>query len=75
MATGHTIKAFDEELDALRGTICEMGGIAEQALSDAMEALVRRDLEAAERVVQRDHRLDELEAEIERRAVPNEGEP
>ena len=69
MATGHTIKAFDAELDTLRGTICEMGGIAEQAISGAMEALVRRDLEAAAKVVERDHRLDTLEAEIERQAV------
>ena len=69
MATGHLIKEFDEELDALRGTICEMGGLAEQAIIEAMEALVRGDLEAAALVVERDHRIDELEAEIERTAV------
>ena len=69
MATGHTTKAFDAELDTFRGTICEMGGIAEQAISDAMAALVRGDLDAAAKVVERDHRLDELEMEIERQAV------
>jgi phosphate transport system protein len=68
-STGQTIRAFDAELDTLRGTICEMGGIAEQAIADAMEALVRRDVEAARRVVERDHRLDALETEIERQAV------
>jgi phosphate transport system protein len=69
MATGHIIKAFDEELDSLRGTVCEMGGIAEQAIVDAMGALVRGDLEAAARVVERDRRIDELETEIENVAV------
>jgi phosphate transport system protein len=63
------IKPFDEELDALRGTVCEMGGIAEQAIIDAMEALVRGDLDAAARVVERDRRIDALEAEIENRVV------
>ncbi len=68
-STGHTIKAFDEELDQLRATISEMGGLAEAAIRDAMEALVRRDTDAAAEVVRRDKRIDSLEAEIERQAV------
>lgn len=67
--TGHTIKAFDEELDQLRATIAEMGGLAEAAIRDAMTALIRRDAEGAARVVERDGRIDALEAEIERQAV------
>lgn len=67
--TGHTIKAFDEELDQLRATIAEMGGLAEAAIRDAMTALVRRDTQSAAEVVQRDKRIDGLEAEIERQAV------
>ena len=69
MATGHMITPFDEELDTLRGTVCEMGGIAEQAIIDAMEALVRGDLDAARRVVERDRRIDALETEIETKVV------
>jgi hypothetical protein len=45
--TGHTVKAFDEELDQLRATICEMGGLAEAAIRESMQALIRRDAEAA----------------------------
>jgi len=67
--TGHTVKAFDEELDALRATIAEMGGLAEAAIRDSMDALVRRDADGAAAVVERDGRIDELEADIERRAV------
>ena len=68
-STGHTIKAFDAELDTLRGSICEMGGLAEAAIRDAMQALVRRDADAAAEVVKRDKKIDALESEIERQAV------
>jgi phosphate transport system protein len=67
--TGHTVKAFDEELDQLRATISEMGGLAEAAIRESMAALVRRDADMAKAVVERDRRIDELEAEVERRAV------
>lgn len=67
--TGHTVKAFDEELGQLRALISEMGGLAEQAINQAMKALVRRDNDAAMKVVEQDHRLDELEMEVERLAV------
>jgi phosphate transport system protein len=63
------MKAFDEELDTLRGTVCEMGGLAEQAIIEAMAALVRGDLDAAARVVERDRRIDELETDIESSVV------
>jgi phosphate transport system protein len=67
--TGHTVKAFDEELDQLRASIAEMGGLAETAIREAMQALVRRDHAAAAQVVARDKRIDELESEVERNAV------
>ena len=69
MATGHTLKAFDQDLDQLRAGIAEMGGLAEAAIAEAMRALVRRDSEAARRVIEGDSRLDSLETEIERQAV------
>ena len=69
MATGHTLKAFDEDLDRLRASVAEMGGLAEVAIAEAMQALVRRDTAAARKVVEADQRLDVLEAEVERQAV------
>jgi phosphate transport system protein len=65
----HTIKAFDDELDRLRGSIAQMGGLAEAAIADAMRALVGRDVESANRVIEADARIDALEAEIEKAAV------
>jgi phosphate transport system protein len=67
--TGHTVKAFDQELDQLRAAISEMGGLAEAAIRESMQALVRRDSEAAAEVVKRDKKIDALEAEVERQAV------
>ena len=68
-ASGHTLKAFDDDLDRLRGLISQMGGLAEHAIGEAMRCLVDRDVEGAERVVADDRKLDALEIETERRAV------
>ena len=38
--TGHTVKAFDQDLDQLRAMIAEMGGLAESAIAESMQALV-----------------------------------
>jgi phosphate transport system protein len=69
MAQEHTVKAFDDDITKLRGLIAEMGGLAEVALNEAMEALVKGNLELASQVVARDKRIDSLEAEIDRLAV------
>ena len=71
MATtsGHTIKAFDQDLDRLRALISEMGGLAEHAIRESMRCLVQHDLDGAAKVVEDDKKLDALEIETERRAV------
>jgi phosphate transport system protein len=69
MATGHTLKAFDDDLDRLRALISEMGGLAEHAIRESMRCLVQRDVEGAARIVENDRNLDLLEVETERRAV------
>lgn len=71
MAIGseHTVKAFDEDLNRLRGLISEMGGRAEQALTRAMSALNSGDLDLAAEVVRDDKRIDALEAEVEQLAA------
>lgn len=69
MATGHTLKAFDDDLDRLRALISEMGGLAEHAIRESMRCLVQHDLDGAAKVVEDDKKLDALEIETERRAV------
>jgi phosphate transport system protein len=69
MSAAHTVKAFDDDLDQLRATISEMGGLAEAAITESMHALVQRDTDAAFKVIRDDARIDALEAEVERAAV------
>jgi phosphate transport system protein len=70
MATSeHIVKAFDEDLGALRALVAEMGGLAEAAIDEAVLALKRRDAEGAARIVQADKRIDKLETEVESRVV------
>jgi len=68
-ASGHTLKAFDEDIERLRALISQMGGLAEHAIEEAMRCLMQRDIEGAARVVEEDKKLDVLEIETERRAV------
>ncbi|MGK6321161.1 phosphate signaling complex protein PhoU [Sphingomonas sp. DT-204] len=71
MATGHehTVKAFDQDIGELRGLISQMGGLAEQAIADAITALQRNDTALASEVRAKDKNLDALEAEVEKLAV------
>jgi phosphate transport system protein len=69
MAAEHTVKAFDEDITRLRGLIAEMGGLAEVSINEAMDALVKGNRELASGVVERDRRIDSIEAEVDRLAV------
>ena len=69
LTNDHTVKAFDEDLNRLRGLISEMGGRAEQALLQAMTALNMGDLDLAAQVVQGDKKIDALETEVEQLTV------
>jgi phosphate transport system protein len=65
----HTIKAFDADLQELTRKVAEMGGLAEKQVGDAVEALAKRDVALAQRVVALDATIDTLQRDIEERAV------
>jgi len=67
--TEHTVKAFDEDITRLRGLIAEMGGLAELAIQEALQALVKGDEELAREVAKRDKKIDALESEVDKLAV------
>lgn len=67
--TQHIVRSFQEELDGLAARIAQMGGLTEAQLAAAIEAVGRRDGELAERTVQEDKRVDQMEREIEEHAV------
>ena len=69
MMNEHTAKAFDVDLQEITRMVAEMGGLAEKQIADSVDALVRRDVERARRVVALDAELDTLQRGIEDKAV------
>jgi phosphate transport system protein len=65
----HTVRAFEEELKTLDSKIAQMGGLAEQCLARAIDALERRDPSLAESVIRQDETIDRLEQELEELVV------
>jgi phosphate transport system protein len=65
----HIVTAFDDDLRGISSRIAEMGGLAEEQLGSAIEALHTRDSELAAEVIRSDKRLDRMEAQLEKTAV------
>ena len=63
--TEHTVKAFDSDINELRGMVAEIGGRSEQAIAKAMRALEKSDLDLAAEVVREDKLIDDLEKRID----------
>jgi phosphate transport system protein len=63
------MKHFQEELSELKASLVGMAGVAEEQVQHAMRALLGRDVELARRVVDGDNLLDDLEIEIDNRAI------
>src|ERR1700738_10710 len=70
MVSEHTAKAFDTDLQELTRLVAEMGGLAERMIVESVDALIRRDVALAQRVVRADApESDGLQRVIEERAV------
>lgn len=69
MVTEHTMKAFDADLQDLARMVAEMGGFAEQQISDAIDALDRRDALLAQQVIASDVQIDTLQREVEEKVI------
>ena len=69
MVSDHTVKSFDEELKRLSQVISQMGGLVEAQLQAAVDALIKRDTDAASKVVRDDIKIDELEQQVSQQVV------
>ena len=67
--TEHTVRSFSQDLEELQGDLARMGGLAEDMLSDAIQAIATRDLALAETVVARDPQVDALQVEAEKKIL------
>ena len=61
----HISHQFDKEMEALRDKVLKMGGLVEQQISGAIDALQETDAAAAEKIILRDHKVNALEVSID----------
>lgn len=69
VAQDHIVSAYDAELIGLTSRISEMGGMAERLVAESVQALSRRDVEAARLIVEQDKQIDSLQREIDESAI------
>ena len=65
----HTVRAFDEDLDGVRNKVVEMAGMVEAQITDAIEALIKRNDDLAQTTAANDQRIDEMETVLEEMTV------
>ena len=63
--TEHTARQYDQDLEALRSRMMQMGGLVESQIRDAMEGFLEGDPARIEQVVAADARVNELEVGID----------
>ncbi|MGF1696854.1 phosphate signaling complex protein PhoU [Vibrio lamellibrachiae] len=61
----HISGQFNVELESIRTHVLTMGGLVEQQLSFAMQALHKDDIELAKKVVKDDHKVNSMEVSID----------
>lgn len=62
-------RIIDEQLDVLRDKILLLGGATEAAVQRAMRSLVDRDSDLAQRVLDEDKIIDQMELDIDRLSI------
>ena len=65
MATKHTVKSYDADLDLLKSKISEMGREVEDQIAKANQALLNRDNGLADLVIVSDEKVNVLQQESE----------
>ena len=61
----HISGQFNVELESIRTHVLAMGGLVEQQISFAMQALHNDDMELAKKVVRDDHKVNSMEVSID----------
>lgn len=61
----HISRQFDAELEAIRASVLQMGGLVESQIKSAVESLVGGDVAEMNRVIAEDHRVNAMEVKID----------
>ena len=67
--SAHTRTVFDADLQDLVRMVAEMGGLAEQQIVQAFDALAQRNTELARKVIERDTTLDIFQTTIAEKGI------
>ncbi|MDQ3260621.1 MAG: phosphate signaling complex protein PhoU [Pseudomonadota bacterium] len=63
--TEHISKQFDADLERLRASVLQMGGLVEQQIEQALHALTTGDIRLADQVVEKDHHVNAMEVALD----------
>ncbi len=61
----HSIKKYDEELEAIRSRVLQMGGLVESQVRTALDAFETVNLQLAQQAIDADRRVNELEIDVD----------
>lgn len=62
-------KTFENEIQQLKDEIIILGSMVEQSITDSVEALKKRDIEASQRVIELDNRINAMRFALENRVM------
>lgn len=65
----HISQQYNIELDEIRTHLAEMGGMAQRQVNDAIRALIEADVDRAQRVVDGDEKVNNMEVSIDEECV------
>jgi len=65
VSADHSMRRYDEELEAIRSRVLQMGGLVESQVRTALDAFERADLVLAQQAIDTDKRVNELEMGVD----------
>lgn len=65
----HISRAYDQDLENVRSSVLEMGGLVEEQLANAMKALIDSEPELARSVLETEHRINSMEISIDEACI------
>lgn len=60
---------FDRDIEEIKELLLRMGGMVEQQMGDSVRALLERDTELAQHVIDRDRDIDQMELTIDQKTI------
>src|SRR3990170_2163696 len=64
-SSDHISRQFDADLEAIRASVLQMGGLVESQIKSAIESLVSGNVALMNRVIEDDHRVNAMEVKID----------